>query len=200
MAKIRMTKNALRDEQRKKDQLEKYLPTLQLKKALLQSEVNNLKVRISDEEKKLDSLKQVLIDFSAIFSMPFEGDLLHFAKVKHVEKTYENIAGVDLPIFQSIEFHKKDYMLFDTPIYTESFIDQVREYVQQKEKLYVEKEKLWILTKELQDVSIRVNLFEKILIPRSNSHIKKIKVFLGDQELASVAQAKVAKSKLKEPV
>jgi V/A-type H+-transporting ATPase subunit D len=41
-----------------------------------------------------------------------------------------------------------------------------------------------------------VNLFEKILIPRSQENIKKIRVFLGDQQLAAVAQAKVAKRKI----
>ena len=40
------------------------------------------------------------------------------------------------------------------------------------------------------------NLFEKILIPRAKANIKKIKVFLGDQLLAAVSQAKVAKTKV----
>ena len=47
-------------------------------------------------------------------------------------------------------------------------------------------------------MSIRVNLFEKILIPRALRNIKKIKVFLGDQQLAAVSQAKVAKAKIED--
>jgi V/A-type H+/Na+-transporting ATPase subunit D len=47
-------------------------------------------------------------------------------------------------------------------------------------------------------VSIRLNLFEKVLIPRAQKNIKKIKIFLGDQELAAVCQAKVAKRKIEE--
>jgi V/A-type H+-transporting ATPase subunit D len=46
-------------------------------------------------------------------------------------------------------------------------------------------------------VSIRVNLFEKVLIPRAQENIKKIRIFLGDQQLSAVAQAKVAKLKIK---
>jgi V/A-type H+-transporting ATPase subunit D len=34
------------------------------------------------------------------------------------------------------------------------------------------------------------------LIPRSTENIKKIRVFLGDQQLAAVSQAKVAKAKI----
>jgi V/A-type H+-transporting ATPase subunit D len=41
-----------------------------------------------------------------------------------------------------------------------------------------------------------VNLFEKILIPRAQQNIKKIKIFLGDQLLAAVCQAKVSKQKI----
>ena len=41
-----------------------------------------------------------------------------------------------------------------------------------------------------------MNLFEKILIPRSLENIKKIKMFLDDQQLAAISQAKVAKQKI----
>lgn len=49
---------------------------------------------------------------------------------------------------------------------------------------------------EFNEVSIRVNLFEKVLIPRTEDNIKKITIFLGDQQLAAVSQAKVAKAKI----
>jgi V/A-type H+-transporting ATPase subunit D len=63
-------------------------------------------------------------------------------------------------------------------------------------RVKIGKEKLAALEKELREVSIRVNLFEKILIPRAVSNIKKIKVFLNDQQLEAVSQAKVAKAKI----
>jgi V/A-type H+/Na+-transporting ATPase subunit D len=75
-------------------------------------------------------------------------------------------------------------------------MEKLKELIVAKAKINVAEEKKAILEKELREVSIRVNLFEKILIPRTQRHIKKIKVFLGDQELASVAQAKVAKAKI----
>ncbi len=55
-----------------------------------------------------------------------------------------------------------------------------------------------MLEKELREVSIRVNLFEKIMIPRTKANIKKVKIFLGDMQLAAVAQAKVSKRKILE--
>ena len=53
-----------------------------------------------------------------------------------------------------------------------------------------------LLEKELNEVSIRVNLFEKIMIPRTEKNIKKIRIFLGDQQLSAVSQAKASKRKI----
>ena len=75
-------------------------------------------------------------------------------------------------------------------------MEKLKDLIEAKARINVVEEKKAILEKELREVSIRVNLFEKIRIPRTQFNIKKIKVFLGDQELASVAQAKVAKAKI----
>jgi V/A-type H+-transporting ATPase subunit D len=97
---------------------------------------------------------------------------------------------------QQVVFREPEYFLFDTPVWTDRATEMLRDLVTAREKITIAKEKRRALEKELREVSIRVNLFEKILIPRSQTNIKKIKIFLGDQQLAAVAQAKVAKRKL----
>jgi V/A-type H+/Na+-transporting ATPase subunit D len=47
----------------------------------------------------------------------------------------------------------------------------------------------------VKKVTQRVNLFEKVLIPRTQAHIRKIQIFLGDAERAGVVTAKLAKAK-----
>ncbi|MFT5122835.1 MAG: V/A-type H+-transporting ATPase subunit D [Verrucomicrobiales bacterium] len=42
----------------------------------------------------------------------------------------------------------------------------------------------------------RVNLFEKVKIPDAQEHIRRIRIFLGDQQTAGVARAKLAKAKM----
>jgi V/A-type H+-transporting ATPase subunit D len=125
-------------------------------------------------------------------------DLEQSAEILHVKKTYENIAGVEIPIFQEVVFKEPDYFLFDTPVWTEKAMEKVRDFVTAKEKVKVAQEKKEALEKELREVSIRVNLFEKVLIPRALENIKKIRIFLGDLQLSAVAQAKVAKRKILE--
>jgi V/A-type H+-transporting ATPase subunit D len=87
-------------------------------------------------------------------------------------------------------------MLFDTPLWYESALEAVKKLIVIREKEKIAQDKKKALEKELREVSIRVNLFEKIMIPRAQDNIKKIKIFLGDLQLAAVSQAKVAKKKI----
>lgn len=196
MAQVKLTKTELRLQQVKLQQLQKYLPTLQLKKALLQIEVNQVASEIELLKGNLAIEEEALDKYSALFSEKNSGRFFSSVSIEEVKVAYENIAGVDIPIFEEVVFGKPTYSLFDTPIWYESAMTGVRRLLTVKEKIKVADQKKKALEKELRDVSIRVNLFEKIMIPRADENIKRIKIFLGDQQLAAVSQAKVAKKKL----
>ena len=196
MIALKLTKNELRNQQTRLSQLSRYLPTLQLKKALLQYEVNNVLLEIVAIKDEFVKIRAQVEPCSAFFLEKVSIDITQFADVEHVKKRYENVAGIEIPIFEKVFFREPDYFLFDTPAWTEAAAELLRRLVIAREKINVAEEKKRALEKELREVSIRVNLFEKILIPRSMENIKKIRIFLGDQQLAAVAQAKVAKSKI----
>lgn len=193
---VKLTKTELRGQQFRHSQLQKYLPTLQLKKALLQMEVNQAELEIEELMRHFDREEEKIKQFAALLSDKSASELFSAVAIERVEKSFENIAGVEIPFFQEVIFQQPTYALFDTPIWMESATVSVRDLLIVREKIRVIKEKKKRLEKELRDVSIRVNLFEKILIPRANENIKKIKVFLGDQQLAAVSQAKVSKQKI----
>ena len=195
---IKLTKNELRNQQTRLTQFQRYLPTLQLKKAMLQFEVTLSHMEIARLREEMNLVRHQVDDFSPFLNEKVDVDLIRYADVLHVKKNYENIAGVEIPIFGQVVFREAEYSLFDTPVWAERATEIVRDLVTAKEKISVAEEKKRSLEKELREVSIRVNLFEKILIPRSQENIKKIRIFLGDQQLASVAQAKVAKKKIAE--
>ena len=190
-----MTKNGLRDKQHLLRQLQTYLPTLKLKKSLLQTQVMLIKNRIQRLIEDHTKRKDEILNFCFLFTSKYEFDPLEYVQIEHIQKSYENIAGVELPNFEKVIFKDLSYDLFDTPIWFDEATSQIQQMITAKEKISIEKEKKRSLEKELKDVSIRVNLFEKILIPRTLAHIKKIKIFLNDQELAAISQAKVAKLK-----
>lgn len=198
MAEIKLTKNELRAQQTRLGQLQKYLPTLQLKKAMLQFEVNEARVEIVKFEEDYQKVNTFVQTFSALLSEHSIIDFSKAVKVTNVAKRYENIAGVEVPYFEGISFADFTYNLFETPAWVDSAIECLRKLAEANAKIMVAREKKAALEKELREVSIRVNLFEKILIPRALANIKKIKVFLGDQQLAAVSQAKVAKAKIVE--
>ncbi len=198
MAEVKLTKNELRFQQNRLKQLEKYLPTLQLKKAMLQAEINEARSEVS----RLTSIYQTQYDkvdgYSALLSERTMLDPESVAKVENVHKKYDNIAGVEVPEYHGVTFYEVSYSLFDTPPWLDAAIAGLRDLVTANIKIEIAEEKKQALEKEFREVSIRVNLFEKVLIPRALRNIKKIKVFLGDQQLAAVSQAKVAKKKIEE--
>lgn len=196
MAEIKLTKNELRDQQMKLAQLEKYLPTLQLKKAMLQAEVQETRQEIQKLEKQLGQKRQEVDVFSALLATRTTIDPLQAVRIKQVSRRYENIAGVEVPYFEGIEFEEFSYSLFETAPWVDAAILGLRALAQLREQIKITNEQRTALEKELREVSIRVNLFEKILIPRAIENIRTIKVFLGDQQLAAVSRAKVAKAKI----
>jgi V/A-type H+-transporting ATPase subunit D len=193
---LKLTKNELRSQQTRLSQFLRYLPTLQLKKAMLQFEVSIAAIEIEKLEGEFNAVWSRVESFSPFLVEKVSVNLMQYADILHVKKHYENVAGVEIPIFDKVVFREPEYFLFDTPVWTEKAAEILQELVIAREKINVAREKKRALEKELREVSIRVNLFEKVLIPRSQENIKKIKIFLGDQQLSSVAQAKVAKRKI----
>jgi len=198
MPEIKLTKNELRAQQNKLQQLQKYLPTLQLKKAMLQAEVTDARVEIAKCEEEFERENQEVEGYARLLGDKLSFDIRDSAKILKVNKRYENIAGVEVPYFENIEFAGFDYNLFDTPAWVDHAAIGLRKLAEARVRIKIAEEKKDALEKEWREVSIRVNLFEKILIPRSIGNIKKIKVFLGDQQLAAVSQAKVAKAKIED--
>lgn len=193
---VKLTKMELRSQQVKLAQLQKYLPTLQLKKAMLQAEVQSAQQEIDHLKKEFQSAEERVLHYSPLLSDRSAPDLFSAIKILKVGKRYENIAGIDVPYFETISFEDSGYSLFDTPPWMESAVFGIHSLLTVREKMKIAYEKKTALEKELREVSIRVNLFEKIMIPRALENIKKIKIFLGDQQLAAVSQAKVAKRKI----
>jgi V/A-type H+-transporting ATPase subunit D len=56
-----------------------------------------------------------------------------------------------------------------------------------------------LLSAELRTTTQRVNLFEKVKIPETIAEIKKIGIYLGDQQTAQVVRGKISKKKVEEP-
>lgn len=196
MSQVKLTKNELRVQQIKLQQLSRYLPTLQLKKAMLQQEVNLAMVQIEEKNQNYQKSKDLAFEIAQLFNESGMNAFYDSLKVRQLIVTQENIAGLDVPVFEDVLFEDVAYKGASVPLWWDYALVQMKNLIKEKEQLTVLKSKRKLLEKELKEVSIRVNLFEKVLIPRAIAAIKKIKIFLGDLQLSAVAQAKVAKAKI----
>ena len=196
MTQVKLTKNELRVQQVKHQQLIRYLPTLQLKKAMLQQEVNIVQQQIDEEKQILDSLVNDAFSLGKILQKESMNRFYESLCVKKLHIEIENIAGIDVPVFLDVDFAPVAYHGANVPLWWDFALEQLKKLIKEKEKVLILQKKKLLLEKELREVSIRVNLFEKVLIPRTVANIKKIKIFLGDMLLSAVSQAKVAKSKI----
>lgn len=197
MAEIKLNKTELKDQKAKLDQLTKYLPTLQLKKQQLQVEVNNVQLFLEKLEAELKSLAESVYPWASLLSEKMTVDIKTLVSVADVETEQENIAGVEVPVFQKILFNNIDYSYLVMPVWLDTAVEKFKKMIELRERIKVTKFRLGLLEEELRQTNIKVNLFEKRLIPECRENIKKIKIFLGDQEIASICNAKIAKDKLK---
>ncbi len=196
MAEIKLNKTEQKKQKNLLGQLTKYLPTLQLKKQQLQVEVDGVRTSAEEIMKEMQKVCDGMSSWSALLSQPLPFSINSLVKVKEVVSASENIAGVEVPLFESITFSVFNYSYLFTPVWIDRAIVELKELITLREKHKIINEKLALLEEELRQTNIKVNLFEKRMIPECKENIRKIKIFLGDQEIAAICNAKIAKDKL----
>lgn len=197
MAQIKLNKTELKNQKILLDQLTKYLPTLQLKKQQLQAEVEASRAQIQRAEEDLDARRAALSKWSILFSQRLTVDMFDYLEIASVTRDKENIAGIDVPVFTGITFRPRPYSFFVMPVWLDKAVKELRDIIALREKIKIMREKQALLAEELRQTNIKVNLFEKRMIPDCRENIRRIKIFLGDQEIAAICNAKIAKDKLK---
>jgi len=107
-----------------------------------------------------------------------------------------NIAGIDIPIFEKVDFKETSYDVIKTPLWVDYGVEAIKELAGLKAEYRIFEEQLGIVRQELRITAQRVNLFEKIKIPAARENIRRISIFLGDLQTASVITGKISKNKI----
>jgi V/A-type H+-transporting ATPase subunit D len=81
------------------------------------------------------------------------------------------------------------------PQWVDRAIDLLGQMLELKVRQQIERVRLERLDEALQKTTQRLNLFDKVLIPRTESNIRRIRIALSDAERAGVVRAKIAKGK-----
>lgn len=174
---------------------EHYLPFLQLKKQQLQLEIGRVRRQIKLKFQEIDNLEGEISEWAGLLNEGAE-DVARWIKEGNVVTSDTNIAGVDIPVFERIDYEQPEYDLFSAPLWIDIAIVKMRELVVFLEEEKIMKQQIKILEHELRITTQRVNLFEKIKIPESRENIRLIRIYLGDQQTNAVGRSKIAKSKI----
>ncbi len=194
MAKIKYTKNELK---KQKDQLKRfmrYLPTLVLKKQLLQMEIRQVEAQINKKRQERERMNAELMSWVHVFGEQL--NIAELVKVKEADLDTTNIAGVDIPLFKGIIYEHIPYDLMIYPLWVDAGIEKLKELFSAETELAILNKQAELLGEELRVTTQRVNLFEKVKIPDTRKNIRRINIFLGDQQTAAVVRGKIAKNKL----
>ena len=197
MAKIKLTKNELKVQKDALKMYRRYLPTLTLKKQQLQTEIRTIEAKAFAVRKEREALEKGFSSWIAVFSeegaFP-EGTI----KVSNIRKSVGNIAGVTIPIFEGADFSRTEYDLYETPLWVDIAANHMERAMSLDLEAEVLDEQVRLLEKELISTSQRVNLFEKVKIPETNENIKKISIYMADQQVSAVVRSKISKRKIAE--
>lgn len=197
---VKLTKNEQKKQKDALKQFQRYLPTLMLKKQQLQLVIRQAEAEIAElrvqQERAIGNLDSWIGVYGANTSFPEEKSIRNLVKVKEVRRTYSNVAGVSVPVFDSLEFEDIRYDLDYYPLWVDGAVFALRDIAKYDALIMTLEEEIRLLEKELRTTSQRVNLFEKVKIPEAKENIRVIGIYLQDQQTAAVVRGKIAKKKL----
>lgn len=194
MARLAYSKASLSKESAKLKRYKQFLPSLDLKRQQLAAE----------RKKAQQTLRQTELDIQQCYQksaemLPMLADksihVHNLVKVAQLEMAEENVVGVHLPVIKKLTIEVQDYSLFTEPHWVDQLVVQLKIMMRLKLQHQTEQQRMASLTLAVKKVTQRVNLFDKVLIPKAQQDIRKIRIYLSDLERAGVVRAKSTKQK-----
>jgi V/A-type H+-transporting ATPase subunit D len=194
MVKLSFNKAALHKESARLKRYRQYLPSLDLKRQKLLAERYQAAVKLAQTQMSVQQCRNFIAENLPMIS-DSTIDLTGLVKVSSVKVDTENRIGNPLPRLAHLEIEAKPYSTFDTSHWVDPAVIQLRRMLELKIQLQIDQKRMEILDAAVKKITQRVNLFEKVLIPKAEMNIKKIRIFLSDAERAAVVRAKMTKQK-----
>jgi len=194
MARLALSKSSLQKERRKLSNFERFLPSLDLKRRQLMMERAKAAEELRGAEKALEKFLDGIGELLPMLANR-EVDLTDLVHVSALTQDVENVVGIRLPRLSGFEVELKKYSRLGRPQWVDGVAARLKECVALNLRVQFGQRRLEILQQAVRRITQRVNLFEKVLIPKTQKNIKYIQVYLGDAERAAVVRSKVAKKK-----
>lgn len=194
MPKVALSKSALQKERVNLKLYERVLPSLDLKRLQLMGELARARNRMAADRAEEERTASLVADRLPMMA-DTEVDLDGLVKVTAIHVSEENTVGVKLPRLEKVDMAVTPYSLMSTPPWVDMVVTELEKMLHLKATAKISERRVEILEHAVRRVTQRINLFEKILIPRAKENIRRIKLFLADVERASIVRSKLAKAK-----
>ena len=193
MPKVRLSKSALQAQRVQLRLYQRLLPSLDMKRRQLTLKHTKARAEYAQAHRTVDELdKKIGRELPMLASGDI--DLTGIVRLKKCVLSEENVVGVRLPVLRAIEVEVADYSMMARPAWVDQLVTRLRLAAEQRMRVDVAGRRLQVLSKSLRQITQRVNLFERILIPQAKKNIRRIRIFLGDIERDAVVRSKLAKS------
>ena len=194
MARLQLNKSSLARESKNLRTYEGFLPSLDLKRQQLMAERAKAARVLAEIRREIGAFRErVGRDLPMLANL--DVDLSGLATITGVQLGTENLVGTRLPRLEEIKFDVRPYALLAKPHWVDNVVDMLRGMLEMRVRLRVQERRLSYLDAAIKTITQRVNLFDKVLIPRARSNIKRIKIYLSDEEMSAVVRSKIAKKK-----
>lgn len=194
MSRLALNKTSLTRESRQLDTYERFLPSLDLKRRQLIAERNKARRGVAATQEEIRRSEEACGE-----KLPMAADarlnLRGLVGIRDVEVGQENLVGLRLPTLQDVHLDRVDYSFLARPHWVDALADLLENLLTMRIRLQLERQRLRVLEGAVKKITQRVNLFDKVLIPRTRDNIRRIRIKLSDTEKAAVVNAKIAKRK-----
>ncbi len=194
MARLSLSKAQLARETQAMAQYRRYLPALDLKRKQLLQERQTAGARLAALKAEIaERVAAVGAELPMLANREIALDGV--VRIRSIEVTTRNLVGLRVPVLAGLETERAPYGLLVRPHWVDRLSERLEEVLRREVEARLLAEEIVLLDAAIVKVMQRVNLFEKVLIPRAEANIKRIRIALGDIARAAVVTSKIAKSK-----
>jgi len=194
MPRLALNKSSLSREKGGLETYQRFLPSLDLKRRQLIAERVKAQRELAKAEASIVEHTKTIgraIPMLANLHVPLE----NLVRLDQLEVGEENILGARLPYLKDVRVTVQEYGFMVMPHWVDRYVEVMQEVIKLRAREHVARLRFSVLETAVRKVTQRVNLFEKVLIPKSKGNIKRIQVFLSDADRAAVVRSKIAKAK-----
>jgi V/A-type H+-transporting ATPase subunit D len=194
---LALNKSSLKQQRDQLKMFRRFLPSLDLKRQQLLQALKAARDELAEVMGQIEKLSGQLEELYPLLgsSTIATRDVSSLVWIRSLRIEEENVLGSRLPVAREVAFEVRDYSTLVTPFWVDALVANLEELAELRVHQQVREERVRLLDYAVRKITQRVNLFEKVLIPRAEENIRRIVIFLSDEERAAVVRSKIAKGK-----